>query len=60
MFIARDLSAEQLTREKTANLGILNAERVPGHVPGTFFKHTGKYMSKETEYMDIYNEKYKS
>lgn len=47
MFIARDLSAEQLTREKTANLGILNAERVPGHVPGTFFKHTGKYMSKE-------------
>lgn len=36
VFIARDLSAELLTRDKTANLGILKAERVPGQVPGTF------------------------
>ena len=36
VFIARDLSAEQLTREKTANLGILKAEKIPGQVPGTF------------------------
>ena len=26
----------RLTREKTANLGILKAEKIPGQVPGTF------------------------
>ena len=46
MYIARDLSAELLIREKTANLGQLNAEESRDTRSRDFFGHTDNYEQR--------------
>lgn len=46
MYTSRDLSAELLTRGKTANLGKLKTEQSRGMWSRDFFKHTKDYEQR--------------